>query len=267
MARATTRRLASATAALTALASLTPGHATTTTIDAGWDLFESSSGTMFDGVAFQGVPLNTFNFGGAIGTKNVGGTDTILQRTTGNVTFDLATGASISTAVLALQLRSVNLVSGQYEYLTLDGTHTSTGTLTINPGGTASGGTFNSTLDIFFDLRQGSLTGTLQESGELQLSANGTLWSRTPPAGAVTIPGVNQNLNGTDNAADFWTIPVPEITMVINPNVTLPPGFGGPAGFSGSLSDSVPDATPTLGLLLLTASFYWLGRTYRSTLA
>ena len=221
---------------------------------------------MFDGVAFQGVPLNTFDFGGAIGVKNVGNTDTILQRTGGNVTFDLATGTTISSTLLALQLRSVNQVSGQYEYFTLDSGHTSTATLTINAGGTATAGTFNSTLDIFFDLRQGSLTGTIQQSGELQLSANGTLWARTPPAGAVTIPGVNQNLNGTDNTADFWTTPVPEVTMVINPNATLPPGFGGPPGLSGSLSDSVPDTTPTLGLLLLTTGLCWLARTYGSTL-
>jgi hypothetical protein len=38
----------------------------------GYDLFETTGDTTFGGVAFQGVPLGTFNFGGTIGVQNTG---------------------------------------------------------------------------------------------------------------------------------------------------------------------------------------------------
>src|SRR5256885_156155 len=49
-------------------------------VNPGFELFQSVTGTTFGGVAFQGVPIGTFNFGGTIGVKAVGGTDTIVQR-------------------------------------------------------------------------------------------------------------------------------------------------------------------------------------------
>lgn len=49
-------------------------------VNPGYDLFESLPCTTFGGVAFQGVPIGTFNFGGTIGTKSVGVTDRIIQR-------------------------------------------------------------------------------------------------------------------------------------------------------------------------------------------
>ena len=51
-----------------------------TTINAGYDLLETVAGTTFGGVASQGVPLGSFNFGGTIGTQAVGTTDTIVHR-------------------------------------------------------------------------------------------------------------------------------------------------------------------------------------------
>jgi|SRR5262245_17362279 len=49
-------------------------------VNTGFELYETLSGTTFGGVAFQGVPIGTFNFGGTIGVKVVGETDTIVQR-------------------------------------------------------------------------------------------------------------------------------------------------------------------------------------------
>jgi hypothetical protein len=36
-------------------------------VNPGCELYETLSGTTFGGVAFQGVPIGTFNFGGGIG--------------------------------------------------------------------------------------------------------------------------------------------------------------------------------------------------------
>src|SRR5262245_52211787 len=71
-----------------------------TVVNPGYDLFESLTGTTFGGVAFQGVPIGAFNFGGAIGVKDVGVTDTIIQR------LAPATGAAIPTQMIDLQLVS-----------------------------------------------------------------------------------------------------------------------------------------------------------------
>jgi hypothetical protein len=69
-------------------------------VDPGFELYETLSGTTFGGVAFQGVPIGTFNFGGTIGVQAVGGTDTIVQR------LAPATGTAIPTQLVDLQLMS-----------------------------------------------------------------------------------------------------------------------------------------------------------------
>ena len=52
-----------------------PGASGADLVLPGYDLLETSPGTTFGGVAFHGVPLGTFDFGGTIGVKNVGNTD------------------------------------------------------------------------------------------------------------------------------------------------------------------------------------------------
>ena len=50
-------------------------------VEKGWDLWETDAGsTQFNGFAFEGVPLGTFDFGGSIGVQNVENADTIVQR-------------------------------------------------------------------------------------------------------------------------------------------------------------------------------------------
>jgi hypothetical protein len=180
-------------------------------VNVGYDLFESLTGTTFGGVAFQGVPIGTFNFGGTIGVKTVGATDTIIQR------LAPATGAAIPTEMIDLQLVSTaptnfGLGVGFY-YITLQsarGGPASTGSMAIGFGPEAPAGsphgTFDSFFDVFFDVRLGSLGGPIALSDTLRLTSQGVPWNHFPPANSVEINGVNVFLNGTNRNADFFPI-------------------------------------------------------------
>src|SRR5207249_12117986 len=67
-------------------------------VNTGYELYETLSGTTFGGVAFQGMPIGNFNFGGTIGVKAGGATDTIVQR------LAPASGAGIPVQLVDLQL-------------------------------------------------------------------------------------------------------------------------------------------------------------------
>jgi len=193
-------------------------------VNPGWDLFQTlSPGTTFGGVQFQGVPLNTFNFGGVIGNQNVDGTDTIIQRQAAAVAPGGVPGTAppIPIQMLALQLMSTTptAVFGPLDtyFITLQSVRTvaeggagpnSLGTMTITFGPEAPiHGTFTSSLDVFFDIRKGALNGPMTFSSDLVLQSSGTSWSHLPPSGAVQINGVNKMLNGTDTSRDFWPVP------------------------------------------------------------
>jgi PEP-CTERM motif len=180
-------------------------------VNTGFELYETLSGTTFGGVAFQGVPIGTFNFGGTIGVKAVGGTDTIVQR------LAPATGAAIPTRLLDLQLMSTaptnfGLGVGFY-FMTLQsarGGPDSTGAMTIGFGPEAPPGsphgTFDSFFDVFFDIRLGSLSGPIALSDTLRGTSAGVPWNHFPPIGALEIAGVNESLNGTNSNADSFPI-------------------------------------------------------------
>lgn len=181
------------------------------TVHSGWDLLATGSGTTVNWVPFQGVPLGTFDFGGSIGLQNVGNTDTIIYRPTD--TTGSAGGTVAFTAYLAaLQLRSVSQVSFGggplgYYYLTLQSVRggpasTDTGLMTFNADPNV-GGTFTDTLDVFFDVRFGSLTGPIVLSDACMLNNAGAAWTHDGSSAPV-IDGVNHLLNGTDTSQDFW---------------------------------------------------------------
>ncbi len=89
-------------------------------------------------------------------------------------------------------------------FVTLATSAASTGSITITFNSNA-GGTFSSTLDVFFDIRQGSLTGSIVASSEITLTSSGTNWGRNPTANDVAIPNVNEFLLGPNNRnGDFW---------------------------------------------------------------
>jgi len=170
-------------------------------VNPGYELYETLSGTTFGGVAFQGVPIGNFNFGGTIGVKAVGATDTIVQRL-----------ASASGAAIPVQLVDLQLGVGFY-FMTLQsarGGPASTGSETINFGPEAPPGsphgTVDSFFDVFFDIRLGSLSGPIALSETLRATSQGVPWNHFPPTGALVIAGVNEFLNGTNSNADFFPI-------------------------------------------------------------
>jgi hypothetical protein len=185
------------------------------TVAAGYDLFQTvpgqgTTGTNFMGVNFQGAPLSTFNFGGTIGTKNVGVTDTIIQRLSPVSVATFPNSGTTSLLVNALQLASTapTLAFGgatpQTAFITLNPTTASTGSMTITFN-SAAGGTFTSSLNLFFDIRLGSINAPpVQTDVNLQLTNSGAVWGRVPPTGSVLVNGVNNFLDGTDHNQDFF---------------------------------------------------------------
>ncbi len=185
------------------------------TVAPGFDLFQTSAGTTFNGFDFKGVPLGTYNFGGSVGTQPTGLTDTILQRTSA-VTSTVGNSGTTPLVVEALQLESTSLINfggaGLDDYfVTLQSTHggtASTGSLSITFNAVGSG-TFSSSFDVFFDIHKHALDGPIIYSSDFTLSAApNNMWSSTAPAGSVIISGANYHLNGTDSTQDFFPIGV-----------------------------------------------------------
>jgi hypothetical protein len=175
-------------------------------IDPGDDLYNDAfvgDGSQFFNVPteFEGVPLNTFDFGSPIGPQNVGNTDTIIQRL-GNGPWNLPLNDG-PIQLDALQLKSVAPAPGtdEYWYLNLDSSNPSTGTMTIN-----ANGTFSSTLNVYFDVWTGAIGNGTPVTGEVTLNASGNWSHNAPPANPLIIPGVNYLLNGVDTSADFWPV-------------------------------------------------------------
>src|SRR5437867_1582659 len=167
-------------------------------VAAGFDLLTTVDGTTFDPdgpgpmvpIPFMGVPLGSFNFGGSIGIKPTGATDTIVQRKAPATT----PASTIPIELVALQLQSVNPIAGHSLFITLQsvrGGPASTGQMTIN---FVPSDTFTSFFDIFFDVRQDSLTGPIVQSGTDHIVTLGSVpWSETPPPGTLVIHGVNDD--------------------------------------------------------------------------
>ena len=79
------------------------------TIAPGWSLYQTSNLVTLAGIQFIGVPIGSYNFGGSIGTQNIGDTDTIIQRT-GTITASGAlpqTPAPSPITMTDLQLETV----------------------------------------------------------------------------------------------------------------------------------------------------------------
>jgi hypothetical protein len=205
-----------------ALSALPQESRAAATVLAGWDLFETAGGTTFMGVPFVGVPLGSFDFGGSIGVKPTGTTDTIVERMGNSVGPGLT--APVPIELVALQLVSAvpfsfGLEAPALHYLTLQKHRSlleggpgpsSTGMITVTVGPEAPAhGTFDSFFDVYFDLRHGSLTGAIDTSGMLTMSSSGSSWGHTAPPGAI-IQDVNYLLNGTNNLNDFHPFSVME---------------------------------------------------------
>ena len=171
-------------------------------VRAGYDLLQTdSSNTTFPGLGnLMGVPVGSYNFGGSVGTVDTGQTDTIVQRLADAVTSSLpGTAPTIADQIDALDLETVAPVNfsglGVDNYfLTLQSTHggpLSTGTMDISFTD-ANGGMFNSSFDVFYDIRKGSLSGPIVGSSDSVISGSGMAWNRTAPPGAILIDSDQQ---------------------------------------------------------------------------
>jgi hypothetical protein len=123
----------------------------------------------------------------------------------------------------------------------------STGVMTINNSG--PGGTFSSTLDVFFDIHFGSLTGPIVAENNLLLSSSDVPWSHMAPPGAVLIDGVDNMLNGTNTANDFWPTPFTETEGMFAMHKVDPTSAAG-----------VPTPAPLPAGALLAVGVAWLCR-------
>jgi hypothetical protein len=184
--------------------------AATLTVNPGSDLFATLAGTNFPALGpLMGVPLGTFDFGS--GPESVGNTDTIEHRIAGVTVAAAGDTGTTRLELLALQLETVAPVnfggSGIDNYFfvlqSVRGGPATVGTMDITFLSTA-GGTFSSFFDVFFDIRKGSLDGPIVFSDQLTATNLSASWTRIAPPGAVIIPGVNFQLNGTDTDTDFW---------------------------------------------------------------
>ena len=140
----------------------------------GWDLWVTDSGgTSFGGFPFEGVPLGNFNFGAfGGGIQNVGDTDTIIQRLEPAVVGGAGETSSIGIEMVAFQLQSVGPIDLGFgladHFVTLNEDFPSTGELKVTFDN-MDGGTYDSTLDVNFDVRRGGLNGQILFSDQLQL--------------------------------------------------------------------------------------------------
>ena len=178
----------------------------------GFDLFITQPGTNFGGVAFEGVPLGGFDFGG--GVEDTGLADTIIHRD------PLADLGGPGTGTIAIELVALSLVTVapvdfgfglDFHFITLTANPVfppSGGFMDITIDPDMGGGTFDSFLEVFFDLHIGAIDGTVIFEGQETLQAFDEPWGRLPPpkVGVPLIDGVNVLLNGIDTATDFWAL-------------------------------------------------------------
>ena len=208
----------------------------------GYELFSTQPTASYDGTTFVGDPLSSYNFGGTTGLQNVNGADIVLQR--------LQT-ATTATPTINIQLDAVQLETaapatfgggpvGNY-FVTLqsaDGTGpASTGQMTLTFGAQP---TFTTSLDVFYDIHYGSLTGQIVQKGDLEISNSSATWGNAAPIDATLINGINNDLNGTNNSGDFWTTSLQaqsscfDGTQIIGPTLAAPePKSWALAGIAG----------------------------------
>ena len=160
----------------------TPGQAQVgCSIDSGFDLFETDPSTQIgpDGfplMHFHGVPIGSYDFGS--GTETLTTTDTIVQRSGATSAIPVAT-----VDVVVLQLQGVEnpdlfvTAQAQRGLNELDPPvgPPSPGALVVRFDSCGSG-TFDSVINVNFDLRLGAIDGPIIGAGHFVLTTQGTHW-------------------------------------------------------------------------------------------
>jgi hypothetical protein len=178
---------------------------------------------------FQTEPGTQFNFGGSTGIVDFmgvpfgpGNTDTIVQRQA-DATIN---GAPIAIQITALQLESTGPVTiGAYTgpiFVSLDPTMLADDTGTMSIDGGVGGGTFTSTLNVYFEVcfepgvaGVGCGAGVAVETNNVALSNSGAIWSPTPVSGEVIVSGpygdqaANLHTALPSNEVDFFPVVPP----------------------------------------------------------
>jgi hypothetical protein len=202
----------------------------------GFDLFVTDAGvsslgpTFMPLMHFRGVPVGIYDFGS--GPVDTGAADTIVQRG----------GADADSPVAAIQLVKLQLqgVEDPSLFVTLQSDRgrnaldppvgpPSLGVIQVQFDPNGLGGTFDSTLNVNFDVRSGDVTGPIVASASLVLSPTTTPFSHVRdqvrcmthpefltnadvlarhgicdgPATTPAIPGVNVRLDGFSDQLDF----------------------------------------------------------------
>lgn len=186
------------------------------TVAEGSDYFQTQAGT-FDTIPgigvvdFMGVPFGP------------GGTDTIIQRQADAV----INGPAIPIQIIGLQLESTAPVTVSPSgptipiFISLDPLNLANDTGTMSIVGSVTGGTFNSSLNVYFDICTavsddngvGCGSGTTLGTGMLDLVNSGDSWSPTPLAGDVLVtgpfgdPAANLHTGLPSNEVDFFPAP------------------------------------------------------------
>lgn len=218
-------------------------------IEPGFDLFKTDSANINLPVLgiepFQGVPLVSYDFGGSAGVKSTGNTDTIVQRIDQASVAGPGNNDVIDIEIVALQLKSVteiNLGAGSdYHYATLQSGPTSSGTADISFI-SQDAGVFDSNFTVYFDIRIGSLTGTILASASKTFTATNVPWAREPTDDrAIRILTVNYQLKG-DNTTDrdFWA-----------PSAQHDAGDGSEHNVSTGIHDDIIPTVSEWGLIIM----------------
>jgi hypothetical protein len=209
---------------------------------------------------FQTGPGSFFNFGPPIGSVNFmglpigpGNTDTIVQRQA-----DASIGGpAIPIQIVALSLEStapVNVGGSFFDvFVTLNPADLALDTGTLSVAGTTAGGTFSSSLNVFFDAHFQPLGGgtPFDVLSSALLSNTGAFWSSTPSAGEVIVNGPD-NGSAADQSANLHS------GLIGCPNVTGGNGCEVDFFVTGQVHETntgeshvVMEATPEPRMLLL----------------
>jgi hypothetical protein len=198
-------------------------NGTTPCVAAGTDYFHTQTGTSAGSLGqLTSAPLTSPPPGLGIATLPHE-TDTVIQRL-----GDAAIGGPAEPIqVLSLSLKTPMPILGHVLYITLDPAKLSMDTGTITVDGNLSGGTFDSSFQIFYDVCVGGDSGYGQGCGayptylsdqNLTLGQTGAKWGPNPPLFAIPVYGSYSN--GTNpyndhanppnlpglpsNVVDFW---------------------------------------------------------------
>ncbi len=198
------------------------------TVAAGYELLQTVHGTGFSFpcpedepqiVALKGVALGSFDFGGGVGTVDVGRTDTILRRRQEAVA-DAEGSATIEVEIVALSLASrepVELCGSPQQkiYITLNEGLTAAlsdrgrrtlyfDPMTFDTARREPGGP-DPSLHYWIDV-SGAESGFIGSYEKRFIIASEPRWSHQGPPGTLLIDGVNHLLDGAGEDADFFAV-------------------------------------------------------------